>query len=176
MATVLASSGRAAADQDDWQLAARAGISSVRVENRDPFGLGAGLDLRYGLDDAWAVRVSGSFARLTMDGDMGKMLPGGTVWSYSSFAGLDFSMDVIRLLPTFEAGLGVLGSNGTLKSHAAIGMQAGVGADYLLTPRVSIGGIAEYIYAPFDLIANVLTGNQVPQAFSISARVSWILR
>jgi hypothetical protein len=56
-----------------------------------------------------------------------------------------------------------------------MGLQAGVAADYLIGPRFSVGAVAEYVYAPFDLISNALNGNAVPKAFAISARVSWII-
>jgi len=83
----------------------------------------------------------------------------------------------LRLLPTFEAGIGVLGVRGAVqKDRTAIGMQLGIGADYLLTPRLSLGLAAQYVFAPFDLLSHVLTGDQVPQAFQFAARATWTLR
>ena len=136
----------------------------------------AGLDGQYGLTDAWAIRLTGSLARIGVSADKPAGLPGGTIWAYSALAGVAYTMDVLRLLPTFEVGIAMLGATGAVvKPRRAIGMQAALGADYLLGPRFSIGGIAEYIFAPFDLISNALTGNAVPQAFAFSARVCWIL-
>ena len=59
---------RAAADEDDWQLGARAGVASVVVDHRDPLGVRAGLDGQYGLTDAWAIRLTGSLARIGVSG------------------------------------------------------------------------------------------------------------
>jgi hypothetical protein len=56
-----------------------------------------------------------------------------------------------------------------------LGVQAGIGADYLWSPRFTVGAKAEYVFAPFDLISNALNGSQTPQAFSLSARIGWIL-
>jgi hypothetical protein len=165
-----------AADDDDWQVAARAGIASVVVEGRDPLGLRVGVDGQYGLSDAWAIRLTASGSRHSVSQNVAAREPGGTIWAYSGFAGLSYTMDVLRLLPSFEVGVGMLGFGGAVaRPHRAIGMQAAVAADYLLGPRWSVGGIAEYVYAPFDLISNALSGNAVPRAFALSARVCWIL-
>jgi hypothetical protein len=164
------------ADEDDWQIAARAGIASVGVEGRDPLGLRAGVDGQYDLTDAWAIRLTASGSRHSVSENAGARQPGGTIWAYSGFAGLSYTMDVLRLLPSFEVGVGMLGVGGAVaKAHRAIGMQAAVAADYLIGPRWSVGAIAEYVYAPFDLISNALSGNAVPEAFALSARVCWII-
>jgi opacity protein-like surface antigen len=178
VASIGVSGGDAArADADDWQLSARAGLASVVVDGRDPLGLGLGGELQYGLDDAWALRLAVGGAAQRVSTDASKHLPGGTIWSYSAFAGFGYTMDVLRLLPTFAAGIGVLGARGAVKSdHTNIGVQVGLGADYLLTPRFSLGATAEYVFAPFDLFSHVLTGDQVPMAFALQARATWTLR
>jgi hypothetical protein len=174
--TTLSRPVTARADADDWQVAAAAGIASLVVEGRNPMGMRLALDGQYGLDDAWAVRVTASGGRYGVTPDMAKALPGGAIYSYSVFAGLAYSMDILRLLPSFEIGVGLLGATGAvIKPHRAFGMQAAVGADYLLTPRWSVGGVAAYVFAPFDLISNALSGNASPQAFSLSVRLAWIL-
>ena len=53
---LLSAAGAAHADEDDWQLAARAGISSVGADGRDPLGPRIAVDGQYGLTDAWALR------------------------------------------------------------------------------------------------------------------------
>ena len=176
-ATGVLAPAAARADEDDWQVAARAGLAGVVADGRSPLGLGIGGDLQYGLDDAWSLHLSLAGAGKRVDADMPHMLPGGTVWSYAAFAGLGYTMDVLRLLPTFEAGLGVLGVGGAVtSSHLAVGVQVGMGADYLLTPRFSLGLTAQYVFAPFDLASHVLTGDQTPQAFAFCTRATWILR
>ncbi|MBC8132824.1 MAG: outer membrane beta-barrel protein [Deltaproteobacteria bacterium] len=174
---MMAWCGVARADADDWQLSARGGIASVVVEGRDPMGARLALDGQYGLDDAWAIRLTASGSRHDVSTDMAKALPGGAIYAYSLFGGLAYTMDVLRLLPSFEVGIGILGIKGAVvKPHRAIGMQAAVGADYMMGPRWSIGGVAEYVFAPLDLISNALTGNAVPQAFALSMRFCWILQ
>jgi hypothetical protein len=177
LVSALGSRARLAhADQDDWEISARAGVASVVVDGRDPLGVGLGLDVQYGLDDAWAARLSASGGRHGVDADPARGRPGGTIWSYSAFAGINYTMDVLRLLPTFELGLGYLGIAGAVQAERrTLGVQAGIGADYLWSPRFTVGAKAEYVFAPFDLISNALNGSQTPQAFSLSARIGWIL-
>ena len=167
----------ARADADDWQLAGRAGVASVVVDGRSPLGAGVGTDVQYGINDTFAARLSLSGGLQRVSADPKQQLPGGSIWSYAAFAGFGYTMDVLRLLPTFEAGIGVLGVRGAVKNdHTAIGMQLGLGADYLLTPRFSLGLTAQYVFAPFDLLSHVLTGDQVPRAFNFAARATWTLR
>jgi len=164
------------ADEDDWQVAARAGVSSVSVDGRSPLGPRLALDAQYGLSDAWAVRITAAGSRHGVSGNMAAGLPGGAVYGYSAFGSLAYTMDLLRLLPSFEVGLGVLGVTGAVKNpRRAVGAQAALAADYLMGPRWSVGGVAEYVYAPFDLISNALSGAAVPQAFALSARICWII-
>lgn len=165
------------ADAEEWQVAARAGMTRVVVDGRSPLGVGLGTDVQYGINDTFAARLSLSGGLQRVSAQAKPPLPGGDIWSYGAFAGFGYTMDVLRLLPTFQAGLGVLGVRGAVqKDHTAIGMQLGLGADYLLTPRFSVGLTAQYVFAPFDLLSHVLTGDQVPQAFDFAVRGTWTLR
>jgi len=177
-ALALAAAPHAArADEDDWRVSARAGLANIVADGRDPMGLGLGGEVQYGLDDAWALRLSVAGAAQRVDAKMDQSLPGGTIWSYSAFAGLGYTMDVLRLLPTFAVGVGVLGARGAVKSHIRhVGIQVGLGADYLVTPRFAFGVAADYVFAPFDLFAHVIEGTQIPQAFALSARATWTLQ
>jgi hypothetical protein len=53
-------------------------------------------------------------------------------------------------------------------------MDLGVGADYLVSPRWSMGASAQYLFAPSDLINNAREFGEAPLAFSLTARVSRI--
>jgi len=168
---------QARADADEWQVAGRTGITSVVVDGRSPLGVGLGTEVQYGINDTFAARLSLSGGLHRVSAQTKPTLPGGNIWSYAAFAGFGYTMDVLRLLPTFQAGIGVLGVRGAVENdHTAIGMQLGLGADYLLTPRFSLGLTAQYVFAPFDLLSHVLTGDQVPQAFDFGVRATWTLR
>src|SRR5262245_13945306 len=55
---LLAGRAARAAGEREWQVALRAGAGTVSVDGRKPWGLAGGLDVEYGLTDAWAVRLS----------------------------------------------------------------------------------------------------------------------
>ena len=48
----------AAAGESEWQVALRAGAGTVNIDGRKPWGIAGGLDVDYGITDAWAVRAS----------------------------------------------------------------------------------------------------------------------
>jgi hypothetical protein len=167
----------AAADEDEWRLSGRAGIASVQVDGRNPFGMTAGLGGEYGLSDAWSVHMTGNLSRHTVSANEEAGLPGGAVYTGKLLAGATYALDVLRLVPYFDVGLGLFSVSGAVKTpRRIVGMQAGIGAEYLLGPRWAVGAVAEYIFSPFDLIATALSGGGVPQAFALTARVSWVLR
>jgi hypothetical protein len=171
------SAGPARADEEDWSLSARAGVGGVTIDGRTPLGPAVGADLLYGLTDAWSLRGSANVGVTAVSDDPKNDRPGGIVSSYALFAGLTYTVDVLRVVPYFEAGLGAMRISGAVnETRNAIGAQAGLGAEYFLNPLISVGGIASYVYAPFDLIANAQSGRGVPQTFLFSARISWILR
>lgn len=166
----------AAADEDEWQISGRAGVSRVSADGRNPGGLRVQLDGLYGLSDAWALRVAGSASYHLLGADMMAGLPAGAVSTYGLHAGVNYTLDVLRLLPFFEVAVGMFAVRGqVVDSSTALGMQVGVGAEYLLDPRLGVGAVAEYVYSPFDLLSGALRGTGPPQAFSLSARISWIL-
>lgn len=174
--TGVAERSSGAADEDEWQISGRAGVSRVSADGRNPGGLRVQIDGLYGLSDAWALRVAGSASYHLIGADMKAGLPAGTASTYGLHAGVNYTLDVLRLLPFFEVAVGVFAVRGqVVDPSTALGMQVGVGAEYLLDPRLGLGAVAEYVYSPFDLLSGALRGTGPPQAFSLSARISWIL-
>src|SRR4051794_27255254 len=48
----------ASAGEQEWQVSIRAGIGTVDADGRSPFGGAAGIDVEYGITDAWAAHLS----------------------------------------------------------------------------------------------------------------------
>jgi hypothetical protein len=65
---------------------------------------------------------------------------GGTRLVYEAGGGLVAALDVLRTIPFAEASIAVVGTRGTLVPT----LRAGIGADYLLSKHVSIGGVVRY--------------------------------
>lgn len=125
------------------------------VDRRDPSGGGLGADVAYSVTDALSLRVSGFVgwhdARGLQSGTTTG--PGGTVASFGAFAGLTYALDVVRIVPSFDLGLGVLGLRGDarfaarpalLPSVNALALELGFGFDWLVTHRWSVGAVIRY--------------------------------
>ena len=92
--------------------------------------------------------------------------PAGSLRATSGLVGAAYSFDVLRMVPYVEAGVGLVYWSGVgIADHAALAMELGVGADYLLTPRWALGGSAQYLFAPAELIQNAMQFGESPLAF-----------
>jgi Outer membrane protein beta-barrel domain len=161
-----------AAGEDEWELSLRAGAANATGDPLSSWGPAAALDLEYGLDDAWAARVSvGTLAHPVPA--VKNVTPGGTLHATSAIVGLTYTFDVLRLVPYLTSGIGIIQfSGGGAPAHQTLATDLGVGANYLVTPHWSWGGSVQYVFAPADLINNAMTLGQDPLAFSITLRVS----
>jgi hypothetical protein len=161
-----------AAGEDEWQLSARLGGANATGSPFSPWGLAAGLDVEYGLTDAWSARATVETLAHPVDA-VKDVSPAGTRRAIAAILGATYTVDVIRLVPYITGGLGILrwtgpGEDGRL----TMALDLGVGADYLLTPRWAVGASALYLFAPSDLLNNFREFGEVPLAFSLTARVS----
>ena len=91
-------------------------------------GGGGGIALRYGVGEALSLQAQGFAA-----GAAGPRALGGAT------LGVAYSLDLLRVVPTFEAGLGVLGVTAEPGPKVALGLALGLSVDYVLTRRVALG-------------------------------------
>jgi hypothetical protein len=141
----------ARAGEKEWQLAltpafamAQAGDGNGGTVNA--WGGGAGLDVAYGLNDAIAVRLTGAYSAHALDASAGG--PAGVLSAFHAGAGITYAIDVLRLVPYFDLGVGLLGSlrpsaHGTDAIYG-FGVEIGLGLDYLATRLVSVGFVVRY--------------------------------
>ena len=122
------------------------------VDRRDPSGGGVGADVAYSLTDALSVRAS-AFVGWHDARGLTAADPGGTVSSFGAFAGLTYALDVVRIVPSFDLGVGVVGLRGQrtftsrpalLPSLNALAVELGFGFDWLVTHRWSVGAVVRY--------------------------------
>ncbi|MEO6952283.1 MAG: hypothetical protein ABI321_10755 [Polyangia bacterium] len=122
------------------------------VDRRDPSGGGVGADVAYSLTDALSLRASGFVGWHDAPG-LQSFSTGGTISSFGAFAGLTYALDVVRIVPSFDLGLGVLGLRGDarfssapalLPSVNALALELGFGFDWLVTHRWSVGAVVRY--------------------------------
>ena len=163
-----------AAGEDEWQLSARLGGANKNGSPTASWGLAGALDLEYGLDDAWSLRVSVGTLSHPVPA-VKDVSPAGSLRATSGLVGATYTFDVLRMVPYVEGGVGLVYWSGVgIEDHAALAMELGVGADYLLTPRWALGGCAQYLFAPGELLSNAMQFGESPLAFSITLRFSRI--
>lgn len=165
-----------ATGEAEWQLSARLGAANVQlgsIDPRAPWGFGMALDLEYGITDAWAARVSTGTSIHPVDADMRFGLQAGEVTATTALAGVTYTFDVLRLVPYGELAIGLVRFGGAVASpHTTLASELGVGADYLLTRRWSLGGSFQYLFSPSDLLSNAMNLGSAPYMFSATFRAS----
>ncbi len=172
---VAAPAARARAlGQEEWQAAARAGIGVVHVDGRNPWGEAAGLDLEYGLTDAWGLRLSLEGSLHSVDKQMKAGLPGGLVSTEAALAGVVYTIDVLRLVPYAELQVGAARIGGAVTAPLTMFVsELGLGSDYYLNARWRAGVSLQYLYRPQDLLSNPQGLGNSPFTFSVTARLAF---
>jgi hypothetical protein len=166
----------AAAGENEWQVALRAGAGTVNIDGRKPWGIAAGLDVEYGITDAWAVRASAdaSWHSVSKVDEM-DMRPAGSVSTRAALIGLTYTFDVLRLVPyaNLQAGLIQL-AGAVMTPQSLFAMRLGIGADYFVTRHVTAGLAFQYLFEPADLLSDPLNLGTNPFAFTATARASYL--
>ena len=166
----------AAAGEHEWQVALRAGAGTVSVDGRKPWGLAGGLDVEYGLTDAWAVRLSfeGSTHDVSKANDM-DLRPAGTIHTDAAMLGVTYTVDILRLIPYGTLQMGLLQVRGAVTTpQSLLAMELGLGADYFVTRRFLAGLSFHYLFEPADLLSDPLNLGTNPFSFTATGRVSYL--
>jgi hypothetical protein len=144
----------ARADYKDWTVAVWPGYAITYVDTRAPSGAGAGVEVGFGITDALTLKASGFLSWHPVDAT--KMTAAGTIGEFAAMVGINYSLDVIRLVPSFDLQVGLLGlrgsasfvdsarSNTVAPSATAFGVGLGFSLDYLLTRRIALGLVVRY--------------------------------
>jgi hypothetical protein len=142
------------ADYHDWTISTWPAYAVTYVDSRAPSGVGGGAEVGFGITEALTLKASGFVSWHFADAT--KMTPKGTIGEFAGMVGLNYSLDVIRLVPSFEAFIGVLGlrgsatfandarANAVVPSSTAFGIGLGFNLDYLLTRRIALGITVRY--------------------------------
>jgi outer membrane protein W len=142
----LALASPARADEREWILSLQPAAALLHLGGETAWGGGAGLDLSYGFTDALAVRVTGAATAHALGATMND--PGGTVLAYNAGAGLTYTIDILRLVPYVDFAIGLVGTtrevNGERRTSNQLGMELGLGVDYLVSRRWAVGFVVRY--------------------------------
>ena len=136
----------AVADEKEIILSASPDFAFIHLDGHTAWGGGGAVDVSYGLTDALAVRATGAF---TAHG-IGRtdVAPAGSVLAYHAGVGVTYAIDIVRVVPSLDFSLGLLGvrrptSYGDQYTNQ-FGVEIGLGVDYLLSRRIAIGVVARY--------------------------------
>jgi hypothetical protein len=171
---VVAATPARAAGANEWQAALRLGIGRLNAVG-NPWAPAAGVDVEYGLDDAWALRASVEGYNDSVSADMANGISAGTERLGAALAGIGYTVDVLRLVPylTFELGIAHIGGP-LAASRTMLASELGAGGDYYVTRQLRVGLSFQYLYEPGDLLSDPTHFGNSPFLFSATARVSWV--
>lgn len=150
----------ARAEQREFSLGLQPLYGLTYLDDRQAHGGGGVLHAAYGITDAVGVQLmAGASAHplspIEPDDPTQKMDPGGQLVTWQASAGVVYALDVVRIVPFFEASLGVLGvyrrtdpgptdKMGKIEHSINAGAALGLGADYLVTRRLAVGVAIRY--------------------------------
>jgi outer membrane protein W len=149
-------SARAAADERELTLSVAPAASLARLDGNTGWGGGGGLDLAYWITDAVAVRATGSFAA--------HALGGGAALLWNAGVGVTYAIDIVRVVPSLDFALGLVGARRNDTTSDELGLQVGIGVDYLVSRRLAIGAVLRYfafLTAASELPAWVYVGPRI---------------
>jgi hypothetical protein len=165
-----------AAGEHEWQASLRAGAGYLSADGRKPWGLAGGLDIEYGLSDAWAVRASfeASTHDVSKESDT-DMRPEGSIRTTAALIGVTYTVDILRLVPYGNLQLGMINLGGAVTTpQTLLAMELGVGADYFVSRRFLAGLSFHYLFEPADLLGDPLNLGTNPFSFTATARASYL--
>jgi hypothetical protein len=136
-------------------VAAEVGYARVNADDRAPHGWLAGGTVQYGINETWAVRGSATRSWHTVHKD-DQQRPEGTVRTTSAMVGATYAIDVLRFVPYFEMEVGLLRIDGALREgrgFTGFGVEFGLGGEYFLSKKWTVGALARYDFSPQQLWA-----------------------
>lgn len=169
---VMAAPTAVQAEQRDLTVGLQPSYGLTYIDDRTPSGGGGTLHVSYGITDAVGVQLQGGVTAhplaAVMD-DM-NMLPGGLLLTWQASAGIVYALDIVRIVPFFEANIGVLGAwirtdDKKLQSSVAAGASLGLGADYLISRRWAVGVAVRY----HAFLTNI---SQIPIYLTVGPRLT----
>jgi hypothetical protein len=144
----------ARADKKEWSFSAFPAYALTYVDSRAPSGGGGGLEVGYGVTESLTLQASGFTSWHPVAAT--KTTAKGTLGEFAGMVGLNYALDVIRLVPSFDLSVGVLGirgdssfstsakANAVVPASTAFGFGLGFNLDYLVTRHIAVGVIVRY--------------------------------
>jgi hypothetical protein len=176
LALCLLPAAPAHAEFKEWQVAAWPAYAVTYVDKRAPSGAGGGAEVGFGITESLTLKASGFLSWHPVSAT--KETSAGTIGEFAGMLGINYALDVIRLVPSFEAWVGVLGIRGdagfrtgakaqqVVPASTAFGIGVGFNLDYLVTRHVAVGLTVRYHAFVTDI-------TRIPVYLFVGPRVSF---
>lgn len=144
----------ARADTKDITLRLWPDYAITYVDTRAPSGAGLGGEFGVGITESLTLQATGFTSWHPVAAT--KTTAAGTMGEFGALVGLNYALDLIRLVPSFDAAFGVLGLRGdaqfstsskaasVVQPSTALGVALGFGLDYAITRHVEVGVVVRY--------------------------------
>jgi hypothetical protein len=137
----LAASPCWAVGEEERQVAVAAGPGWLLGDGAAA-GAGGRIEAQYGVSDVLAVHAG--------LGASWHDRRGGTVRALALVAGVTYALDVLRVVPFLEAGVAFL-DQGAAAGRRDLGVEGGLGGEYLIDRRWAVALVARGTYLPLRL-------------------------
>jgi hypothetical protein len=176
LAALVALPSLAHAELKEWTVSAWPAYAVTYVDTRAPSGAGGGLEVGFGITESLTLKAMGFMSWHPVAAT--KDTAAGTLGEFAGMLGLNYALDVIRLVPSFDLALGVLGirgdpgfstsarANAVVPASTAFGIGVGFNLDYLVTRHVAVGVILRYHAFLTDI-------TRIPVYFFVGPRVTF---
>jgi hypothetical protein len=132
----------AAVGEDERQLAVTAGAGRLSpAAGEAAWGPVVRLEGQYGVTDSLALHAALG----------GSWHGGGPVRTLGAVAGVTYAIDVLRVVPFFEGGLAFQGQGGGPPGRSDLGLEVGLGGEYLLDRSWALAVAGRVTYLPVHL-------------------------
>lgn len=142
----LAAARPAWGDAKEVTLSAHPAYAVAYVDDRTAHGGGLAIDVGVGVSDALSVHATGFLSWHAAGATA--MAQAGVLSGFAAMAGIKYTLDVIRLVPSFDLQLGAVGlrggaafgdAPGVLRPVTAFALGVGFALDYLVSRRLAVG-------------------------------------
>ncbi|HEY2743510.1 MAG TPA: hypothetical protein VGL86_02765, partial [Polyangia bacterium] len=128
------------AEFKEWTFSLFPAYAVTYVDARAPSGVGGGAEIGFGVTEALTVKATGFMSWHPVGAT--KTTAAGTIGEFSTMVGVNYALDVIRLVPSFDLDVGLLGLRGdaaftdtsksrrVVASSTAFGFGLGFNLDY----------------------------------------------
>lgn len=148
--------GQAAnAERRELSLGAQPLYAVAYLPDQNAHGGGGVAHALFGLTDAVSILAFGGVTQHVVAANPEEKTGAGTLLAWHAHVGVSYALDIVRIQPFFEASAGVFAQKIAVGPEAKQTLQAsvaiGVGADYLVSRRFSLGFAFRYHGVVTDL-------------------------